>query len=218
MHGKQSRERGRPRGMYPKFADYKSLEYIGLILVKHKLDPTAFFNSLVEAWKTKESTCENLTIECRTKTQDNAVFLITEGIQVVAQLPITKQVLTNTNPIEQFAHIKRIIEKTLDTVETKHLQIKDLKVGMKRINLEVKILEISKPNTVYTRQGKLNLVANAKVTDESGTIDLPLWNRQVDSIAVGDIIQIENANIVSFRGGLQLRITRTGKISIIGKD
>ena len=215
MQGKQSREKGHPRGMHHKFDDYKSLDYIGLISIKHRLDPIAFFKSIVEAWNTQESTCQNLSIGCRKKTRDNAIFLITEGLQVVAQFPITKQVLTTTNPIIQFAHIKKIIEKTPDKNETKHLQIKDLKAGMKQINLEVKVIEISKPNTVYTRQGKLNLVANAKVTDKSGTVDLPLWNQQIDTIAVGDIIQIENANIMTFRGELQLKITRTGKISII---
>jgi hypothetical protein len=214
---RQSRERGRPRGRYHKLTDYSSLDYIGLISVKYGLDATAFFRSLVEAWQGEESTYKNLAIECRMKTRDNAVFLITEGFQVVAQFPLTKHVLADTNPLTEFAYIQKTIKKT-DNERIEHSQIKNLKVGMKLIKLEAKVMEISKPNTVYSREGKLNLVANAKITDKTGIINLPLWNQQIQTIAVGDIIQVENASIVVFRGERQLRLRRTGKMSVIEKD
>jgi hypothetical protein len=214
---RQSRERGRPRGRYHKLADYSSLDYIGLISMKYGFDAPAFFRSLIEAWQHQESTYKNLSIECRMKTRDNAFFLITEGFKVVAQFPLTKNVLNETNPLKEFAYIKKTIKKT-DNETIERSKIKDLRVGMKRIKLEAKVMEISKPNSVYTREGKLNLVANAKITDKTGIINLPLWNQQIHTIAVGDIIQVENANIVAFRGERQLRLRRTGKMSVIEKD
>jgi len=217
MRIKESRERGRPRGRYHKLADYTSLEYIGLISLKYELDPTAFFNSLIEACQRQESTCKNLSIDCRMKTEDSAVFLITEGLNVVAQFPLAKHVLNETNPLKEFAYIKKTIKKP-DTEKSVNSQIKDLKVGMKRIKLKAKVIEISKPNTVFNREGNFNLVANAKITDKTGIIDLPLWNKQIQTIVVGDTIQIENASIVVFRGERQLRITKTGKMSIVQKN
>ena len=88
---------------------------------------------------------------------------------------------------------------------------------MKRIKLKARISEILKPKTVFTRLGKLNTVANAKVTDETGTIQLPLWNQQIHTVAVGDTIQVENARVVSFRGERQLSVGRGGELTVIEK-
>ena len=88
---------------------------------------------------------------------------------------------------------------------------------MKRINLTGKVAEISKMNTVFSKLGKANSVANAKLTDETGFIQLPLWNQQIQLVAVGDVLQIKNASIVTFRGKLQLRLHRSDQLKVIKK-
>ncbi len=153
MQMKVSRERGRPRGMYHNLADFKALEYLALILKKYRIDSNDLFNSFVEAWECQESTCENLLIECRKETRDNAVFLITKGVKVVAQFPIPKHILKETNPLKEFAITKSSIRKISDMVKIEHPQIKDLKLGMNRINLKAKVFEIPKPKIVFTRLG-----------------------------------------------------------------
>jgi hypothetical protein len=217
MQMKVSRERGRPRGRHHNLADFKALEYLALISMKYGIDSSYFFNSFVEAWERQESTCESLSIKCCKKTRDNAVFLITKGVKVVAQFPISKHILAETNPLKNFAPTKTSMKKIPDRIKIEHLQIRDLKLGMNRITLKVKVIEIPKPKTVFTRLGQLNTVANAKVTDETGSIQLPLWNQQIDTVAVGDTIQVENARVVTFGGERQLRVGRGGKLSVIEK-
>jgi len=217
MQMKVSRERGRPRGRYHNLADFKALEYLALISMKYGIDSNDFFNSFIEACERQESTCESLLIECRKKTRDNAVFLITKGVKVVAQFPIPKHILKEINPLKNFAPTKTSMKKIPDRVKIEHPQIRDLKLGMNRINLKAKVIEIPKPKTVFSRLGKLNTVANAKVTDETGSIQLPLWNQQIDTVAVGDTIQVENARVVTFRGELQLRVGSGGQLSVIEK-
>jgi hypothetical protein len=217
MQMKVSRERGRPRGRYHNLADFKALEYLALISMKYGIDSNDFFNSFIEAWERQESTCESLLIECRKKTPDTAVFLITKGVKVVAQFPIPKNILKETNPLKNFALTKTSMRKIPDRVKIEHPQIRDLKLGMNRINLKVRVIEIPKPNTVFTRLGKLSTVANAKVTDETGIIQLPLWNQQIDTVAVGDTIQVENARVVTFKGELQLKVGSGGQLSVIEK-
>ena len=216
MQMKVSRERGRPRGRYHNLADFKALEYLALISMKYGIDSNDFFNSFIEAWERQESTCESLLIECRKKTPDTAVFLITKGVKVVAQFPIPKNILKETNPLKKFAP-KDINEKIPDRVKIEHPQIRDLKLGMNRINLKARVIEIPKPKNVFTRLGKLSTVANAKVTDETGIIQLPLWNQQIDTVAVGDTIQVENARVVTFKGELQLKVGSGGQLSVIEK-
>ena len=217
MQTKVSLERGRPPGRYHNLADFKALEYLALISMKYGIDSNDFFNSFIEAYEHQESTCESLSIKCCKKTQDNPVFLITKGVKVVAQFPIPKHILKETNPLKNFALTKTSMKKTPDRVKIEHPQIKDLKLGMNRITLKVKVIEIPKPKNVFTRLGQLNMVTNAKVTDETGIIQLPLWNQQIDTVAVGDTIQVENACVVAYRGERQLKVGRGGQLSVIKK-
>ena len=217
MRMKVSRERGRPRGMHHKLADFKSLMSLALISMKYGIDSNDFFNSFVEAWGRQESTCESLSIKCRKKTRDNAVFLITKGFKVVAQFPLSRHILEETDPLKELVSTSTSRRKIPDRVKIEHPQIRDLKFGMNRIKLKAKVIEIPKPKTVFTRLGKLNTVANAKVTDETGIIQLPLWNQQIHTVAVGDTIQVENARVVTFRGERQLRVGRAGQLSVIEK-
>jgi len=87
---------------------------------------------------------------------------------------------------------------------------------MKQINLRAKVLKIPKSKCVFTRFGNYAAVTNALIADETGNTKLCLWNEQISSISEGDIIQIENARTSMFKGEQQLRITKNGKLSVIG--
>jgi ssDNA-binding replication factor A large subunit len=102
-------------------------------------------------------------------------------------------------------------------VKVKHPRIGDLKSGMKRIDLKARILEIPRPRSVITRFGGFAMVTNASIADETGIIQLPLWNKQIDTVSVGDTIRVENARVVTFRGERQLRVGRGGQLSVIEK-
>ena len=216
---KMSGGRGRPRGKYRSAADSRLLQYLALISMKYGIDSEKFFDSFVEAWKRQQSTCKSLLIECRKKTRNCAVFLITNNCEVIAQFSIPKRILEKINPLKKFAYIKaRAPRRTmLEKAKAKHLQIRDLKTGMKRINLKAKVLEIPKPRSVITRFGGFATVANASIADETGTIQLPLWNKQLYTVSVGDLVQVENGRVVTFRGERQLRISRGGQLSVIEK-
>jgi len=214
---KVSRGRGRPCGRYHNLADVKSLKYLALISMKYGIDSNDFFNSFVKAWGRQESTCKSLSIKCRKKTRDNAVFLITKGFKVVAQFPIPKHILKETNPLKEFASTRTSRRKISARIKIEHPRIVDLTFGMNRINLKARVIEIPKPKSVFTRFGNFATVTNAKVTDETGIIQLPLWNQQIDTVAVGDTIQVENARVVTFRGERQLRVGRGGQLSVIEK-
>jgi replication factor A1 len=138
--------------------------------------------------------------------------LITKGAKVVAQLPIPEEFLSKQgNSIKEFKETvmlqKRLIKKNN---RPRFFQIRDLRVGMKKVNLKAKVVEIATPTIVFTRFGNYASVANALLADETGTIKLCLWNEQIDAISVGDIVQIENASTSTFRGERQLRIGKNG--------
>ncbi|UCH70433.1 MAG: hypothetical protein JSV29_00130 [Candidatus Bathyarchaeota archaeon] len=217
MRIKVSRGRGRPRGRYHSLTDSRVLEYLALISVRYGIDSERFFDSFVRAWKDQKCTCKSLLIECRKKTPTKAAFLITDNFRVVAQFPIPTHILEETNPLKEFAYATASRRTILERAKEKQPHIEDLKSGMNRINLKAKVVKIPKPRSVITRFGESATVANASIADETGIIQLPLWNKQIDAISVGDIIRVENARVVTFRGEQQLRISRGGQLNVIEK-
>ena len=94
------------------------------------------------------------------------------------------------------------------------MNISELKPGARRVDITVKIQEISPAREVTTRRGEQSRVATAVVADDSGTVKLNLWNEQIDQVKVNDTVTIENGYVDSFRGETQLNVGRYGKLTV----
>ena len=96
-----------------------------------------------------------------------------------------------------------------------NLKINELRLGMSKINLTAKVVDVSEPRDVRTKLGYRTRVATATIEDDTGKIPLTLWGRQIDEIGEGDTIEISDGFISEFRGELQLNVPRKGKITRI---
>jgi hypothetical protein len=190
-------------------------EYLAFLSLKYDVDADEFFNALISAKSNRKSTCGDLLIECRDKQKNRIVLLITKGSKVVAQFPICEEfLLEQNNPIKSARKADVLVRHSVEKNRgSGSLQIKDLRVGMKKVNLKADVLEIARPTLVFTRFGNYASVANALIADETGRIKLCLWNEQINSISVGDTVRIGNASTSSFRGERQLRIGKKGTLS-----
>ena len=206
---------GDPSGRFHSYGDIRLLEYLARISVKYEVDLGKLFSSFLDAFEHEEATCGELSIQRRVKTPDYAIFLITSGPKVVAQFPMPEHILTKTNPLKEFTYRLSPIGNSAQEAKSNHYQIKDLRAGMRRLNIKARVVEVSSPRPVTTRFGSYVNVANAVITDETGTIRLPLWDKQIDEISAGDLIQVENANVILFRSERQLRVSRNGKVHVI---
>ncbi len=212
--------RGRPKGSHHPRFDTRILEYLVELSTKRGINTTEFFNAIVHAWENGKATCRGLTIQCRIKKKGRAIFLITKGYTVIAQFPIPEYILKETNPLKGFDYVRERVRytskmKERKALDTSHIRIKDLKAGMKRINLKARVIEISKPKLVLTRFNDYVVFANATISDETSTIKLTLWNGRINMVSIDDIVQIENANVIVFRGEKQLRIGRNGTLKVV---
>jgi replication factor A1 len=187
-------------------------EYLAFLSVKCEVDPEDFLHALRSAEKHKESRCGKLSIQCRGKTKNKFIFLIKRESEIVAQFRISEEFLFNeSNHLRNFIDtdkIRRYLSKKART-DTANF-IKDLRTGMRHINLKAKILEVAEPKRVFTRYGNRASVAKASIADETGTIKLCLWNDQIASVSAGDNVQIENARVFTFRGERQMSLEKTG--------
>ena len=93
------------------------------------------------------------------------------------------------------------------------MNIGDLKTGMRNVNVMGKIETLREARTVNLRSGGTAQVADAILSDETGTIKLSLWDDQIQMVGEGDEVSIENGYTQSFRGENSLNIERYGKLS-----
>ena len=84
------------------------------------------------------------------------------------------------------------------------------------VSTEGKIVAKSEPRSVRTRYGDRS-VADARIEDETGTINLSLWEQQIDSVGVDDTVKITGAYITEFNNQLQLNIPRSGVLEVVSK-
>jgi len=155
-------------------------------------------------------------VRCREKIDGHAIFCITKDQDIVAQVKLTDGMLEyipKTVPLNFQLAESTQIRKT-PPAKAIGLQIRDLTAGVKKVNLRAKVIEKPAAKKVFSKYGDVLLVSNIVVSDGTGTIILPLWNGQIDTISIGDMIQIENGWVKKFRGELQLRV-HSGEIRVI---
>ncbi len=95
------------------------------------------------------------------------------------------------------------------------MKINELTNDMRHVTVEGLVEKVSEPRTVNLRAGGSALVADAVISDETGSIKLSLWDDQIRMVKEGNKILIENGYTQSFRGENSLNIGRYGKITVI---
>ncbi len=193
-----------------------TIEYLAFISAKYEADPDKLFYALILAEKNKKASCGDLSIQWRSETKDKIMFLILTSNRIVAQLSVFKDfLLEKGQPIRDFMETEKIRRFLVKRARRSSVStIRDLRAGMTQIRLKAKVLEIPKPNLVCTRYGNYASVANALISDGTGTINLCLWNEQIRCISPGDTIQIENASARTFKGQRQLHIGKKGLLTV----
>lgn len=95
------------------------------------------------------------------------------------------------------------------------MKISEIKEGDSDVNIEAEVTEKSYAREVRSRYGRVLMVADATLKDETGIITLTLWNDQVRQVNVGDKIKIEKGYAKSFREVLQLSTGKYGKLTVL---
>jgi replication factor A1 len=97
------------------------------------------------------------------------------------------------------------------------MKISELKAGSSNVTVEGVIVQKDDPREVVTKFGKRLHVANAVLKDDSGSIPMSLWGNDIETVSVGDKVEISNGYVSEFRGTPQLSTGKFGKIKVISK-
>lgn len=194
------------------------MEHLAFLSVKEGVYLPEFHRAMVEAKESGKSTCQNLNVEYRGTVKGEAIFLITKDMKVVVQFRFAEEILFRKNiSFERWMDTDKIRRQIIKQNASPNLSVlvQNLRHGMKKVNLEAKVLETQKPSVVQTRYGNSAKVTNALIADETGKIKLCLWNEQADNLAVGDVVQIKNASISTFKGERQVRLGKTATLNVL---
>ena len=94
------------------------------------------------------------------------------------------------------------------------MKISELKAKMGSVNIEATIDDIEEPRTM-NKYGRTLRLANATISDDSGSIPLTLWNDQIDQVKKGGKIKIENGYVNEWQGKIQLTLGKFGKMTAL---
>lgn len=108
-------------------------------------------------------------------------------------------------------------------VKKRELKIKDLKDGMKNVDVKARISLISDPIEFERKDGSKGKVSNLFITDGTGDIRIPIWDKQVDQLKEhlnqGDVVEIKNGMVrVNNIGSLELRVSAFSRIEKLKDD
>jgi replication factor A1 len=93
------------------------------------------------------------------------------------------------------------------------MKISELKAGMRNVSVTAKVDSVGEPRTVNLKSGGTNTVADAMISDETGSIKLSLWGDDIGKIQTGDRISVENGYINTFKGENSVSIGKFGKLA-----
>ncbi|MFC1505803.1 hypothetical protein ACFLQ6_01900 [Thermoproteota archaeon] len=210
--------RGRPTGQRQAMPEMTRLWYLIWISKKYNIETRKFFESFLDAWSNEKSSCKDMVIECRQKTENDSVFLVTQNQKVVTQLRLTKATLKHMTEIdlEKIPWNESDVVSKINKLKPIDMKIKDVNSEVKWVNLKAKVVEKPIARTVYSRFGNNPLgLSTSTISDDTGSLKMPLWNNQINMVSIGDTIQIENGRIKTFRGELQVSVGKAGKLKVI---
>ena len=95
------------------------------------------------------------------------------------------------------------------------MKVKDLRPGMEGVDLEVSILRLEAQRDVTTHSGITHVLVEGEVEDDSGRIKLTVWNDSIEqlmNVNLGNMLELKNCFITSFRGVLSVNVGRDSKL------
>ena len=94
------------------------------------------------------------------------------------------------------------------------IDISELEETMSGISVEGTVQSISDSRVVTAKDGEQHQVVDATLVDDTGSITLSLWNGFIRQVREGERIIIDTGYVTSYRGKLQLNISRYGQVII----
>jgi replication factor A1 len=197
----------------------RDLVYLLMLAKKYGLEPVELHNALVKAKSSKEASCGPLSIQLREHGENASRFMFSQNDRSVAQAAVSDTSLAKLRDVPP--EFKQLLKDSHSQSNVGNgadfkRRIADLQFGLKHVSLKARVTDKSEVRAVESRNGSPLAVCIATLSDGTGEVRLPLWNRQIETIAKDDTVIIHDATVKHFRGEMQLSLPwKTGSISTV---
>ena len=188
----------------------RDLVYLLGLARKHELKPEILHDSLLAARKCGRVRCGEIEIEDRAHDEQSTTYMFSMNGKTLGQAIIQGYSITKLKRLPQeYEKFLGMREETTNSNKVSVAsQIGGFRYGLRGLSFKARVVKKSDTRAVTSRDGAALLVCDVTLSDGTGEIPLAVWNNQISAVSEGDLVQVENASVRSFRGKLQLALSR----------
>jgi hypothetical protein len=190
----------------------RDLIYLLQLARKHNLPISGFYDSLLVAERRGKAQCKGLQIEMRSRGEVSSTYMFSLKSEPMAQATIQNHSIRKLKKLpDEYSSLLQMDDKrrlSERSGASSHSEIGKMRFGQDGVSFKAHVVRKSEVRAVTTRDGTPLLVCSVTLSDGTGQIPLAVWNSQISEISEGDLVEVQNARIRSFRGELQLSLSR----------
>jgi len=197
----------------------RDLVYLIQLARRHNLDPSVLHDSLLAARQSGKAQCGEFLVETRLRGENSSTYMFSVKGEPSAQANIQDDSIRKLKRLP--AEFSRFLEdeKRSDSGELRggsQSAIGSMRFGLRGLSFKARVVKKSDVRAVNSKDGTPLLVCDVTLADGTGEIPLAIWNDQIRAISEGDLVQIQNARVRSFRGEIQLSLQRkNGALTVL---
>jgi hypothetical protein len=195
----------------------RDLLYMLQLAEKYDITRPVFHTAMLNAQERGKAKCGKFVVELRQRGEASCVYMFSFQDKPLGQAEIADQSVEKLGRLpEQFAGLGIRKRQDQHRSEMRESSIRDLKFGLKGVSFKAHVVKKSDVRAVTSKDGNPLLVCSVTLSDGTGEIPLAIWNSQINTISEGDLVEIRDARVRSFRGEIQLSLNRkTGALTVI---
>lgn len=97
------------------------------------------------------------------------------------------------------------------------MKINEMRPAMVKVNAMVTIKD-KQPTREFELKGKVRKVADCIASDDTGDIQLSLWDSDAETINIGDTVRVTNGYVREYNNQLILSAGMYGRVDIVKGD
>ncbi len=195
----------------------RDLLYMLQLADKYDIAPAVFHASMLNAQERGKAKCGKFGIELRQRDVSSCVYMFSFHGKPLGQAEIANQSVEKLKRLpENYAGLVFRKREEPNGSDMRESSIRDLKFGLKGVSFKAHVVKKSDVRAVTSKDGNPLLVCSVTLSDGTGEIPLAIWNSQINTVSEGDLVEIRDARVRSFRGEIQLSLNRkTGALTVL---
>ncbi len=94
------------------------------------------------------------------------------------------------------------------------VKISKITLDSKDVEVEATVIEVGEPRSVSTRFGPRS-VATAVIEDDTGRINLSLWEDQIATVSSAKKIKVKGAYVTEWSNNLQINLSKQSELEVV---